>query len=88
MTLHGIIKQRLKERGKTLANLLKHIEISRAGYGQAIKKNAIKLSQIERIAEFLEMPVPELLLPLYYEETETDLILANINYVRKKPIEI
>jgi transcriptional regulator with XRE-family HTH domain len=83
MTLHEIIKKRLKEREKLLEDLFVYMKISRPGYGKAIKGN-IKLNQIEKIAEFLEIPVPELLLPLYYEETEKDLIQSSINFVRKR----
>lgn len=80
-SLHLLVKKQLKLQGKQLSDLFAHMDISRQGYGKAIKGN-IKLKHIETIANFLKIPVPELLLPLYYTEPETRAITGTIDHLR------
>lgn len=42
MTLHAIIKQKLKERGKLLKDLFVFMEISAVGYGKAMNLPGFK----------------------------------------------
>lgn len=82
INLHSIVKQRLKEQNKTLAQLCEALNISRQYYGRAMREKTLKLSQLETIAGYLEIPLPELILPAYYEEKETKMIQGNIDFVR------
>ena len=80
-SLHKVIKLRLKERGNTINDLIEYLKISRQGYTKAIKNN-VSLTQLEQIASFLKLPVPELLLPIYYTEKEARAMSAAIDYLR------
>lgn len=76
--LHQIIKERLKQRGLILEDLFLALDISRAGYGKAINSKIIKLSQLETIADYLQVPLPELLLDLYYDNPKAEMIKNTI----------
>jgi transcriptional regulator with XRE-family HTH domain len=84
ISLHFVIKQTLRNKNLTMEDMFSHIGITRQGYGQAMNGKTIKLSQLEAIAGFLEIPLPELLLPVYYTETESKMIKGNIDFVRSK----
>ena len=86
ITLHSLIKLRLKERGKTLEEMFAYLKISRAWYGKTLKNQTTKLTLLEGIAAFLEISLPEFLLPLYYNETESKMIQANIDFIRNENI--
>lgn len=72
--LQLIIKSKLKQQGKTIEELCTSLQISRAGYSQSFKKESIKLSQIEDIAAFLNIPVPLLLLDLYFDNYQSEIV--------------
>lgn len=83
MDLNTAIKQRLKDKGLLLNSLIEHLDISRAGYHKAIHSHTLKLRQIEKIAEYFKISVPELLFPIYLDEAEAAIYSSIAAHIRE-----
>lgn len=74
------LKERIKsiayQKNKKLKDVISDLNISRAGLDKAIKIKHIKLIQLEKIAEFLECSIPELL-GFTNLETNSEICIAN-----------
>jgi len=51
------IRQQTKVRGMTLAELVKHIDMTEAGFYKMLSTESIKVKTLRRIAEVLQQPV-------------------------------
>ncbi|MGD9930186.1 MAG: helix-turn-helix domain-containing protein [Mangrovibacterium sp.] len=84
MTLQQAINTQLKARKKTVAQMVKYVGMSTVNYSKMIKENRLAFEYVEKIAQFLDMPLPELLLPVYYNKNEAAIIGGIIGEVRSK----
>ena len=60
MDIGSRIDQILRERNIRRKELYEYLEMTKGGFYQALKRNTIKFSTVEKIAEFLNVPMCEL----------------------------
>jgi len=84
MTLQQAINAQLKAQKKTVAQMVDYMGMTTVNYSKMIKSNRLAFVYIEKISQFLNVPLPELLLPVYYNENEAAIIGGIIAEVRNK----
>ncbi len=84
MTLQQAINAQLKAQKKTVAQMVGYVGMSTVNYSKMVKNNRLAFEHVEKIAQFLNIPLPELLLPVYYNENEAAIIGGIIAEVRNK----
>lgn len=88
ISLKSIITAQLKARKKTKEDLAAYLGMTRVNLQKQLNRNRLAFEYLEKTAEFLQVPLPELLVPLYYTESEAKAIGSILHYVREKTEEL
>jgi transcriptional regulator with XRE-family HTH domain len=88
ISLQSIISAQLKARKKKKEDLAVYLGMTRVNLQKQLNHNRLAYEYLEKTAEFLQVPLPELLVPLYYTESEAKVIGSILQHVREKTKEL
>jgi len=84
ISLKTVINQHLRAQKKTTQSLSDYLGMSRVNLNTMLNNKRLAFEHLEKVAEYLNIPLPELLVPVFYSTNEAKIISGIIGEIRDK----